>query len=172
MDVPLNNEEFIKWKRPVVIYLEVYCSQACAPCSEAGFLRLQVVTQCSLWAQPGLALLGFPQNLGIFFFFCRGTSGQPVCETRTHCAPAGGGPGDSPQEWGQDRTLCASLACTSLGAHHPSGLPTLFFFLNRHNSGSVRGLRHQSSVVSVSKLNCPCCRRSVALLQFSKPTEG
>lgn len=50
MDIPLNNEEFIKYKR--VIYLEVYCSQACAYSSwswlcEAGKAYSLWSWQCS-----------------------------------------------------------------------------------------------------------------------------
>lgn len=170
MDVPLNNEEFIRCKR-LITYLEVCHSQACA---FPGFLWLEVVVQCSLCAQPGLALLAFPQNLLVWVFFPELVQ-RHIWATGAwvQSALCGGGPWDSPPEPGQHKTLCTSLVSASAGAHHPSGLQTPFFFLNCRNLGSVCRLRRQTSVISVSKLNCPCRRNSVALEQLLvKPTGG
>jgi len=127
--------------------------------------------QCSLWAQPGLAGLRFPQNL--FLLFAGAHLGSRCPRPGSIVPLHGGGSGDSPLEQGQDRTLCDITGVYFSGCHHPSGLQTPFFFLNCHNLGSMCGLRHQTSVISISKLNCPSCRGSVALLRLLvKPAEG
>lgn len=96
-------------------------------------LWFQFVMQCWLWALLGLVLLGFPQK------FCRGTTGQMMCETWDHCVPAqrwpralstGAGPGR--------RSLLTSLLPTT-----PQGFKHLSpSFPRCPNLGSMCGLRH------------------------------
>lgn len=59
--------------------------------------------QCWLWAQPGLALLGFPQNLG---YFAEAHLGSWLLRAVSTVPLLGGGPGDSPLEQDQGKALC------------------------------------------------------------------
>lgn len=174
MDVPLNNEEFIKCKRSVIIYLEAYCSQACAYCSQN---RLSATPRSSCSACFGQNLVWlcsrFPRTCsGLFFLFF--VLFLVFAEAHLDCCcmwcestvplPRGG-PGDSPPEQGQDKALSDPGVC-------PPPLRA-FCFLNCCHLGSMHGLRPQTTDISISKYNCPCCRSSVALKQLLvKPAEG
>lgn len=104
MDVLLNNEEFIKCKRSVIIYLEVYCSQACAYCSRSW---LSVLPGCHAVLALGSAWFGSawisPEPV---FFFAEAHLGSRCARPESTVPLPGGGPGDSPLEQGQDKTLC------------------------------------------------------------------
>lgn len=85
MDVSLSDDEFIKCKRSIFIYLEVCCSQDCAYCSPGW---LFVTSRSSRSACFGLSLVWLCSDSPEPLWFCRGTSGEWLCETRVHCAPA------------------------------------------------------------------------------------
>lgn len=104
-------------------------------------LWFQLVMQGWLWALLGLVLLGFPQQ------FCRGTSGEMMCETRDRCVPAQRWPRTLPTGAGPgQRTLLTSLVPTT-----PQGFKNLSpSFLTCHNLGSMSGLRHLKWFVEAS----------------------
>lgn len=91
-------------------------------------LWFQLVMHCWLWALLGLVLLGFPLK------FCRGTSGQMMCETPNPCVPAQRWPSALPPGVGPGQR---SHILGAQGFKHLSSS-----FLRCHNLGSTCGLRH------------------------------
>lgn len=149
---------------------KVYCSQACAYCSRS---RLSVTSRLSCSTRFGLSLVwlcsDFPRTCFFFFFWQRHIWAAGAWDPSPLCPcpeVAQGTP-----HW--SKTLCDIPGVYFSRCHHPAGLQTPFFFLNCHNLGNVCGLRHQTSLISIPKLNCPCCRSSGALLKLLvKPAEG
>lgn len=102
MDVRLNNEEFTNCKRSVIIYLVLFPGLLFP---KQAFCDSQVIMLCLLWAEPGLTVLTFPQNL--FRVFFAGAHLDSCCVRCESTVPLPrGGPGDSPPEQGQDKALC------------------------------------------------------------------